>query len=56
MESDASWEVKYQLIFSPEISRKVHRLISLDYYNPDTSYQEDVTAWWDAFCDALGEY
>lgn len=46
--SDLDWEAKYDLIFSDEISRK----FNLDYYDPDTSYREDVMA----FMDALEEY
>lgn len=43
--SDLDWEQKYDMIFSEDMSRKVH----LDYYDPDTSYEEDVCAWVDAF-------
>lgn len=46
--SDLDWEEKYDMIFSEEISRR----FSLDYYDPDTSYEEDVIA----FMNALGEY
>lgn len=46
--SDLEWEEKYDMIFSEEISRK----FSLDYYDPDTSYEEDVMA----FMNALDEY
>lgn len=38
--SDLEWEDKYDMIFSDEVSKKVR----FDYYNPDTSYQEDVEA------------
>lgn len=46
------WEQKYNRIFSDQISRKVHKLIYLDYYDPDTSYKEDVLA----FAEALKNY
>jgi hypothetical protein len=46
-----SWEAKYDLIFSKDISRKVFDLIDLRYYDPDTSYEEDVKA----FVNALNE-
>lgn len=46
--SDLEWQEKYDMIFSEEISRK----FSLNYYDPDTSYEEDVMA----FMDALDEY
>jgi len=36
---------KYDLIFSEEISAKV----SFDYYDPDTSYEEDVSAFMSGF-------
>jgi hypothetical protein len=44
-DSDVSWETKFELIFSPEISQAIFDTdISLDYYDPDTSYEEDVLA------------
>lgn len=40
---DASWEDKYNAIFSKELSRVFFDTFpSFDYYDPDTSYQEDV--------------
>ncbi len=51
--SEVSWEVKYDLIFSEQISRRVFTLIKLDYYDPDTSYQEDVTAFVNAFNEKM---
>jgi hypothetical protein len=47
--SEASWETKYELIFSDAISEKVFRELRLDYYDPDTTYEEDVTAFMNAF-------
>lgn len=38
--SDLEWEDKYDMIFSDDVSKKVR----FDYYDPDTSYQEDVEA------------
>jgi hypothetical protein len=49
---DLEWEQKYDKIFSDKISRKVQKLIRLDYYDPDTSYEEDVMA----FASALNEW
>jgi len=46
--SDLEWEDKYGIIFSKEISRK----FNLNYYDPDTSYEDDVMA----FMNALDEY
>lgn len=48
-DNSLSWEDKYDKIFSDKISRKVFDLISLDYYDPDTSYEEDVSAFMSAF-------
>lgn len=50
-DSTLPWETKYDLIFSEFISRRISSIIHLDYYDPDTSYQEDVTA----FVNALNE-
>lgn len=49
IDSELSWEEKYHLIFSSRISSKVFDLINLDYYDPDTSYEEDVLAFINAF-------
>lgn len=54
-ESDLPWDTKYDLIFSEHISRKVYDMIHLDYYDPDTSYEEDVTAFIQAFKDKMGK-
>jgi len=48
--SDLSWNAKYDLIFSDDMSMK----IELDYYDPDTSYEEDALAWVHAFDEYLG--
>lgn len=52
-DSNLSWEAKYDLIFSKQISQRVFALIDLDYYDPDTSYAEDLTAFMDAFDAAM---
>lgn len=49
--SSISWEAKYDLIFSDRISKKV----SFSWYDPDTSYEEDVMAFMDAFDHYMGE-
>jgi len=46
--SDLEWSNKYDMIFSEDISG----LFSLDYYDPDTSYEEDIMA----FMRALDDY
>lgn len=50
-DTDASWEMKYELVFSKELSGRLQALYSLDYYDPDTTYEEDVLA----FCRAVNE-
>ena len=52
--TDITDEVKYDLIFSDKISRFVFNFFNtirspLEYYDPDTSYQEDVDAFMSAF-------
>lgn len=47
--NNLDWEEKYDKIFSDKISKKVFSLTSLNYYDPDTSYEEDVTAFVNAF-------
>ena len=51
-----TWKQKFDLIFSDEISQKVFDLINLDYYCPDTSYEEDVIAFMDAFNKYIDEH
>jgi len=48
-----TWEEKYDRIFSDKISKKVFELIRLDYWDPDTSYEEDVQAFMSAFNERL---
>ena len=47
-----SWEAKYDLIFSETLSQRVFDLSHLDYYDPDTTYQEDV----EAFVNAVNQH
>lgn len=43
--SDLSWEAKFDLIFSPHGSQAFCRIArSFDWCDPDTSYEEDVSA------------
>ena len=53
VDSDLTWDEKYDLIFSEEISKTVHDLIKLDYYDPDTSYEVDVQAFVQALKDKV---
>lgn len=47
-----SWEKKFDKIFSDKISVKINSLIRLDYYDPDTTYEDDVCA----YITALNDY
>jgi hypothetical protein len=49
--SDLSWSVKYDLIFSDEISKKV----SFDWFDPDMDYEDDVCAFMCAFNEYFKE-
>ena len=51
-ESDLNWEEKYDMIFSENISKK----LDFDYCDPDTSEEEDVTAWMRAFDEYVGRF
>lgn len=43
--SDLSWEAKFDLIFSPQGSQRFCKLAkSFDWCDPDTTYEEDVSA------------
>lgn len=45
--SDLSWEAKFDLIFSTHGSQKFCKLArGFDWYDPDTSYEEDVSAFY----------
>ena len=50
-DTDATWETKYELVFSDEMSIRMEELIDFDWCDPDTSYEEDVLA----FCRAATE-
>lgn len=49
MEASFSWDEKFDLIFSDKVSGKVSKIYHFSYYDPDTSYEEDVRAYVDAF-------
>lgn len=58
--SDISWETKYKLIFSKNISRKFNELIeesneSFSYYDPDCDYEDDVIAFISAMNEKIEE-
>ena len=51
------WKKLYDFVFSEEISKKIYeRFGELDYYDPDTSYYEDVTAYINAFKEFAENY
>jgi hypothetical protein len=55
-DSNASAETKYDLIFSNALSHALAEMFQIDYYDPDTSYEEDVAAYvaaLDAKCSEL---
>lgn len=43
--SDASAETKYDLVFSEDLSRAMAKIFILDFYDPDTTYEEDLVAY-----------
>lgn len=51
----SSWDEKYKQIFCPEVSRTVFSLCHLDYYDPDTTYEDDVLAFVSAFDSKIEE-
>ena len=58
--SDISWETKYKLIFSKNISRRFNELIEeinehFSYYDPDSDYDDDVIAFMSAMNEKIEE-
>lgn len=43
------WSDVYDTIFSDDISKKALGIVSFDWYDPDTTYYEDVMAFMSAF-------
>jgi hypothetical protein len=57
-ESTGDWDTAFSLVFSPALSQRVFALArelgsSLDYYDPDTTYEEDVRAFAGALDDKV---
>jgi len=48
IESDLHWAAKYDLVFSPFCAGQMKKLGSIEYRNPDESYEEDVRAFYRA--------
>jgi hypothetical protein len=49
--SNLTWEEKYNIIFSEEISYKT----DFDWVDPDMDYEDDVMAYMNAFDDCMVE-
>ena len=54
-DSDAAPDLKYDLIFSPELSSALWDIFPLSYYDPDTTYEEDVAAYVSALREKCAE-
>ena len=52
---ETSWRTKYDLIF--EFIGELHRLgvPHVDYYDPDTTYEEDTRSAYEAYAEAMRE-
>jgi hypothetical protein len=55
IEDPCDWDIKYVLIFSDAISKRMIELTGLQYYDPDSSCEDDVMAFYNAVKDKLGE-
>jgi len=58
--SDLSAQQQYDYIFSQKVSRQVTQLLknlgeNLDYYDPDSTYEEDMDAYITALSQKLNE-
>ena len=54
--NDDDWERLYNFVFSDKISRVVYSIIpDFNWYDPDTTYQEDVCAFIGAFLREMDE-
>lgn len=54
---ELSWEEVFDKVFSEDISVHIRGLgLSPDYYDPDTSYKEDVLAYYNALVRDAKEY
>lgn len=48
------WRPVYDYIFSDAVQGKISEILGpIDYYDPDTTYQEDVCAYWQAVMGEL---
>lgn len=51
--SDLSGEDQYGLVFNKSCSAAIMSLYEFEYYEPDTSYEDDVMAFYFAFKDEM---
>lgn len=56
--STADWKTKYDLVFSDNVCVRIRQLLdelgcSLNYYDPDTTYEEDLRAYADALKEKM---
>ena len=54
--SEVPAKTKYELIFSDELCRSLDQLFPLDYYDPDTSYEDDIAAYVTALHEKCAEF
>lgn len=54
-DADVSAKTKYELIFDGGLCRTLGQIFSLDYVDPDTSYEEDVQAYISALHEKCSE-
>ena len=48
--SDLDWEVKYDMIFSKDMSL----MVNFSWNDPDMDYEDDVKAWMNGFDEHIG--
>lgn len=54
--NEDDWKHLYHFVFSDKISGAVSSIVpDFDWYDPDTTYEEDVMAWIMAFYGLIGE-
>lgn len=54
--SEEAWEALFHFVFSENISRKICEILPrFDWYDPDTTFQEDVCAFINAFDREMDE-
>ena len=42
---ELSWEDLYDIVFSKKVSKRIYKILpNFTWYDPDTTYQEDVVA------------